>query len=378
MSGVATAAVGAAVVGGYMGKRASDKAANKMGAAAESGNQLQYDMFREQQALMAPWVQSGGANLNRLNYAMYGQLPTAESMRLDPESDEYQNWVAQNPNWQAELTARPAFPDMQAQTNNILEGLAKTGPSFTSGNPIASALSRVLSAQQGASAGNTSPTLYKNPFTGEISTTAPTFNDASMGVEGGSLDPSWRFSMQDWYDSPEYQVYNQARNASIRQGQDAINAQSAARGMFGSGTWANALASNISDQYAKYNPASLAAARGAEEAARTQQYNMMVGMSSPSGAQQVANYAGDYGANAAQLMQAAGNAQAAGIVGGNNNLWNGINSGMNQIGQAYGNYQGQQNFNALLQAMQQGRLGAGGMNWNQINDMAGWNFGTDY
>jgi len=257
---------------GYMSKRASDKAANTAAAASDRANDLQYQMWQEQQALMAPWVQSGGANLNRLNYAMYGQMPTADAMRLDPYSIEYQNWMEQNPNWQAE----------------------------------AGVLSRVLSAQQGASASNEPPTLYRNPITGEVTPYAPTLTADQMGVEGGSLDPSWRFSMQDWYDSPEYQVYNQARDVSIRQGQDAINAQNAARGMFGSGTWANALADNISDQYAKYNPASLAAARGAEEAARTQQYNMMVGMASPTGAQQVANYARQYGINAGNLIQNAG------------------------------------------------------------------------
>jgi hypothetical protein len=336
--------VGGSLLGGYMGKRASDKATNAASASADQANQLQYDMFREQNALMAPWVQSGGANLNRLNYAMYGDLPTAESMQLDPYSMAYQNWMEENPT---------AYADYEKA--QIAAGVDKKN---IGGMP-----------------------LYRNPITGEISTTAPTLTADQMGVEGGSLDPSWRFSMQDWYDSPEYQVYNQARDVSIRQGQDAINAQNAARGMFGSGTWANALASNISDQYAKYNPASLAAARSAAEAARTQQYNMMVGMANPTGAQQVANYAGQYGTNAAQLMQAAGNAQAQGIIGGNNAMWNGVNSGLNQIGSAYGNYQGQQNFNALLQALQRNNgvgTGVGGMNWNQIYDMAGWNLGTDY
>jgi len=311
---------------GYMSKRASDKAANTAAAASDRANDLQYQMWQEQQALMAPWVQSGGANLNRLNYAMYGQMPTADAMRLDPYSIEYQNWMEQNEKQLPSLLKTIAGgPDMQAH----------------SGTP-----------------GDWDGALYRNPITGEISVTAPNLTADQMGVEGGSLDPSWRFSMQDWYDSPEYQVYNQARDVSIRQGQDAINAQNAARGMFGSGTWANALAGNISDQYAKYNPASLAAARGAEEAARTQQYNMMVGMASPTGAQQVANYAGQYGTNAGNLILNAGNAQAQGQLNGANAMIGAFNNGLGQISSAYGNYQGQQNFNALLAQLQAAQLQA--------------------
>jgi hypothetical protein len=314
--------LGGSLVGGYMAKRGADKAANTAAAASDRANELQYDIWREQQALLSPWAQSGNAGLTRLNYAMYGQTPTADSMMLDPYSAEYQNYFEAHPNSEAQ-------------------------------------------------------TLYRNPITGEISETAPGFNTGQMGVEGGSLDPSWRFGMQDWYDSPEYQVYNQARDVSIRQGQDAVNAQSAARGMFGSGTWANSLAGNISDQYAKYNPASLAAARGATEAARAQQYNMMVGMASPTGAQQVANYAGQYGANAGNLMQAAGNAQAQGQQAGTNAMVSGFGSGVNQIANAYGNYQGQQNFNALLAQLQAAKMGGGG-NYNQYGQMGNSGYAINF
>lgn len=62
MSGVATAIVGGAVIGGIASKSAADTQAR---AARESGD-LQYKMFQEQQAAQEPWRKAGEEALNKL------------------------------------------------------------------------------------------------------------------------------------------------------------------------------------------------------------------------------------------------------------------------------------------------------------------------
>ena len=250
MSGVITAVVGAGIVGAVGGAMitgdAAEDAANIQAGSANQANQLQYQMFQEQKALMQPWVDSGQANLGRLNTA-----------------------------------------------------------------------------------------------------TQP----------GGSLDPNYRFSMQDWQNSPEYSVYAGARNAATKRSQEALMAQGAASGMYGSGTMANQLAQNMGELYAQYDPASLAAAQQSVLGQRNTGYNMLAGMSSPQGAQQVAGYAGQYGQQAGQNMIGAGNARAAGQMGAANAWGNALTSGSNQIANAYGQYQGQQNFNRMADMYGQGQYG---------------------
>ncbi|MFZ3043567.1 MAG: hypothetical protein WA058_00445, partial [Minisyncoccia bacterium] len=190
---------------------------------------------------------------------------------------------------------------------------------------------------------------------GSVSPTAE-----QMGGAAGRLSPDWRFSTQDWKDSPEYAVYQGARDAALQRSQDTLMAQGAASGMYGSGTMANQLSQNMGQLYAQYDPLSLQTARQAAESARTQEFNMLAGLSSPTGAQQVAQYAGIYGQNAGQNIIGAGNAQAAGQMGSANAWGNALTSGVNQVANAYGQYQGQQNFNQMAQMYAMG----GGYNPN--------------
>lgn len=141
-------------------------------------------------------------------------------------------------------------------------------------------------------------------------------------------------------------------------------AQNAASGMYGSGTMANQLSQNMGQLYAQYDPQSLAAAQQNAISQRQNEYNILAGMSSPTGAQQVAQYAGQYGQNAGANMINAGNAQAAGQVGAANAWGNALTSGTNQIANAYGQYQGQQNFDRWMNAGLQNQWG------NQVNQWA--------
>ena len=101
MSGVITAVAGATLVGGIisgsMQADASEDAANIQAGASNQANQLQYQMFQEQQQLMQPWVQSGQQNLARLNYAMYGQPPSANQMQTTGAPRYIPEGAAQGP-----------------------------------------------------------------------------------------------------------------------------------------------------------------------------------------------------------------------------------------------------------------------------------------
>lgn len=353
MSGVITAVTGAgligSIVGGSMQANAAEDAANIQAGAANQANQLQYQMFQEQQRLMEPWAQSGEANLARLNYAMYGQTPSAQSMILDPNSAAYKNYLTANP-YLTSTTGSRWVPE---------SGTGRTAPA-----PVA---------------GNTQPTLYQNPLTGEISARPPNIGANQMGVQGGGLNPDYRYSFEDWQNSPEYAVYAGARDISIQRAQDNLLAQNAASGMYGSGNMANQLSQNIGDQYALYDPASFQAAQASALGQRQNEYNQLVGLANPTGAQQVAQYAGQYGQIAGQNILGAGNAQAAGQMGQANAWGNALTSGMNQVSNAYGNYQGQQNMNALLTMLQQ-QQGGGvtSINPNGYPGMSPYSLGGNY
>ena len=325
------------VISGAMQADATSSAADTQAGASRDANQLQYQMFQEQQKLMQPWVQSGQGNLERLNYAMYGQVPTQGGNALAPGGG-----------------LAPTAPVRPTIDPNVPQYLP-AGYNDESGNPV----NYANPAYSGGAMEKYNQDWAE--YTRQLSEYNAQRNDSpnpipadQMGGAAGRLSPDWRFGMQDWKDSPEYSVYQGARDAALKQSQDTLMAQGAASGMYGSGTMASALAQNMGQLYAQYDPASLAAARQAAESARTQEYNMLAGMSSPYGAQQVAQYAGQYGQNAGQNMINAGNAQAAGQVGAANAWGNAMSTGVNQLSNAYGQYRGQQNFNRW---MDQGQYG---------------------
>jgi hypothetical protein len=66
MSGIATAVVGGAIIGGI----ASNKAANTQADAANNAANIQYGMWQQEYANQQPWVQSGQAANSELNYLL--------------------------------------------------------------------------------------------------------------------------------------------------------------------------------------------------------------------------------------------------------------------------------------------------------------------
>lgn len=259
--------------------KAAETTAEGQLKAAQVANQV----YADQQARMQPWALSGSRNLAALNYAMYGITPSAEEMKLAPSSVEYKRYQAE------QLGIKPGSHDYN-------EFMAGTPPDW-----VHSAKDRLYSGE-----------LYRNPLTGEITTTAPDMSTESLfsGVQSGELDPSRRFGLDDWYASPEYLAFNNARDAAVKRTNADLLAQAGASGLYGSGTFGNALAQNVGQLYAGYDTASLAAARDAWNSGRTMEYNMLAGLANPDATQQINTYAGAAGNVTANAL-----ANAAGIMG---------------------------------------------------------------
>jgi hypothetical protein len=121
--------------------------------------------------------------------------------------------------------------------------------------------------------------------------------------EGGQLDPAQRYTTGMWQASPEYQAYNAAQQAAQTNAVNALQSQAGASGMYGSGNYANQLATNLGNLYAQYQPQSLAAAQQNWGNQRSQAYNMLAGLANPQAAQQISNYAGANAAQQAGILQ---------------------------------------------------------------------------
>ena len=134
---------------------------------------------------------------------------------------------------------------------------------------------------------------------------------------GGYLEPTRRFTTEDWRSSPEYAVFNTAQQAAQANALDALQAQAGASGMYGGGTYANQLAQNLGNLYAQYQPASLAASQQNWNADREMAYNMLASLANPDAAKQLSSWAGTTAANIGNALgtsyTATGAARRAGM-----------------------------------------------------------------
>ena len=275
---------------GYLGYKGSKAASEGQENAAD----IAWQMYQQQVAGMAPYAASGASNLARLNYPLYGQSPSSQEMEVNPNSPEYKLYQAE------QLGLRPGTYNFDRFMREGKLPDAARGKQFTG-------------------------TLYKNPLTGEFSTTAPTLNESGYGgVRGGGINPSERFTTADWQVSPEYAAYAGARNAALDRTSADLAAQAGASGMYGSGNVANALAKNVSQIYAGYDPASLAAARDAWTQGRTLEFNQLASLANPNGAQQINTYAGNYGTAAGNAAANQGLIRQQGYQEAANSLSNGL------------------------------------------------------
>jgi hypothetical protein len=84
MSGIATAIIGSAVVGGVMSSKAASKAAGAQGAAADASIAEQRSQFEAMQRTLAPYVQAGSPALRQIaSYSEVAQPALNEQQALN-------------------------------------------------------------------------------------------------------------------------------------------------------------------------------------------------------------------------------------------------------------------------------------------------------
>jgi hypothetical protein len=352
-------AAGAAVLNYVSSKNSADAATDAAGMQAESADKSiaeqrrQYDLAR---ADNAPFMETGVAANKRLAYLL----------GLNPSS---------NANFSGSSSSQSSVPlnrdQLRAQLLSQYTGKPTPGPG---GNSIIDqmwdeAASRMSygSRQTGfyaPDAANNSTSWYEGrpdtPGTvdeaglnaaieqrlAQQSQGQQQFSGEVAGGDFGSL--LRRFTMADRDADP---VYQSGLEFSRKQGADAIDARALANGSYDSGATLKALTRYGSD----FGTTRAEGAYNRYNTDNTNIYNRLAGVS---GAGQTAtNTVTSAGANAANNISndltGAGNARAAGIVGGAN-AWGGMSSGISGLAN---NYQSNQTLQALLN-----RNGGGGSN----------------
>lgn len=301
---------GASIVGGMMSADASENASNaqlESNAQAIAEQRRQYDQNR---ADLAPWRNSGSAAANRL--ALLMGLSGYES-----------GWKS------GQLTAPTREQFMRPG-----------GPTQT------------WQMKSGEFEGGWGSELRPQLVTGESS---PVFDDAGYSramadyearraAGSASPDPEFgsltrKFTMSDRDADP---VYQSGLQFGLDEGTGAINARAMALGGYDSGATLKALTRFAND----YGSTKANESRNRFVSDQDSIYNRLAGISGSgqtSTAQTVA--AGSNMANnVSGMMTDAGNARAAGIVGGAN-AWSGAMSGVNN---AYNNYQTNETLKKIL------------------------------
>jgi hypothetical protein len=254
--------------------------------------------------------------------------------------------------------ARQAWEQAQAQPGAVTQASqpgTPVGPTIDEAGlqaAIDAEVARMQAAQAGAVPG--------------AATSATGVTPTQKGPDFGAL--TRRATTTDIEADPVYQM---GLKFGLEQGTGAINARAIAGGGYDSGATLKALTRYAND----YGTTKAEGAYGRYVADQTNLYNRLAGLGGSG--QTAANVVGQTGLSTLQALQgagqqyggatnealaAAGNARAAGIVGGAN-AWN---QGLGGVNQAYNNYQNQQWLNKLL-----GGGGRGGFNPNTSYNMAG-------
>lgn len=308
MSGIATAVVGSAVIGGVASNMAAKKAAKAQQSSADAATQLQREMYEQQREDQAPWRNVGGNALNQL--AMLLGID-GYSMGNTPGSLNGQDLVM------IENGVPVANPDLYASNAAYRDawdrGLAHHVQKFGGGfrfdsdpNAIESYLKRELADEMEGE----KQVARDNPLYGSLMK---------------------RFSAEDFQTDPGYEF-------RLGQGQRALESSAAARGGLLSGAAAKALT--------KYNQDFASNEyQNAYNRFTNDQTNMFNRLANIAGVGQTAtNQLGqagqNYATNAGNAMQYAGTARASGYT----NSANALNSALGSASSALVNFSRPQYF----------------------------------
>lgn len=140
MSGIATAVVASAVIGGYSANKAAGTAASATTEAANTSANVQREMFERQVELQEPWRQAGQEALNKL-------IPLTEYQRFG------MNQFQADPGYQFRLSEgmkaieRSAAARGLLQSGGTLKGIQRYGQEFAA-NEYGNAFNRYQAERQ--------------------------------------------------------------------------------------------------------------------------------------------------------------------------------------------------------------------------------------
>lgn len=291
---MAWGAIAASVIGGMMASDAAGSAANKQAGAAGAATAAQERMFNKQVELQAPFRQGGLAANNRLMYLL-------GLGGIDPGIQGTTNYDT------LRQQLLPRFTTT-TQENGVVpfmteEGMMALRPGATSRQSInESALDAEIRRLQ-----------QENQAKIDAATAS-----AKTDPEFGSL--MRRFGMADFEADPGY-AFRQS------EGMKGVENSAAARGGLLSGAALKAIqkygqdlaSQEYGNAYQRFN------------ADQTNKYNRLAGIvnTGQGATNQVSNAASQFGQQQGSNIMAAGNAQAAGIVGSANALNSSIGQGVN-------------------------------------------------
>lgn len=134
--GISAAIGGAALIGGVVSSNAAGKAADAQQNAASTASNTQLQMFNQEQANSAPWLQSGNAALTQLNSEMpdLTRKFTAQDFQSDPG---YQFQLQQGQQaMQRSAAAKGLLNSVgtEQNLNNYSQGMANTDYQQALGN----------------------------------------------------------------------------------------------------------------------------------------------------------------------------------------------------------------------------------------------------
>lgn len=307
----------ASIVGGMMGSSAAKKAAAQQAAAADRAIAEQQRQFDVSRADNAPFMQTGTAANKRLAYLL--------GLSTDPGTGGGAGGGLTYESLRTQLA--PQFTNKQQYTEKV----ARHG--WTTEDPTADMYVDQVGYRDVVNQGD-----LDKEITRRLAEQAA--NEAALAqgdTQFGSL--TRKFGAGDLASDV---VYNTGLEFGAQQGTDAINARAIATGGYDSGATLKAL-TRFGNDYGTTK------AEGAYNRFNTDQGNLYNRLAGVSGAgQQAVNTVTSAGQNTASnignLMTQAGNASAAGIVGGAN-AWGNALTG---VSDAYNNYQNNQRLDALL------------------------------
>lgn len=306
------ASIGASLLGGLMGKSSASKAAKAQEAATQAAiaeERRQYDQTRQDQM---PWLNTGGAAINRLGYLLGLSSPTEGGKTREQLIQQYTPQFTSNNSQNSSWYVGPDGKTYDLNNykwdprNAINDQLGVASESYGAGRNFDYLGFKPLNTTQ-----STTDMSGLNAYVDNL------LNGQTPNADGqyGSLAKS--FGLEDFNKDPGYQF-------RLDEGQKALDRAQSARGNFLSG--AAVKASNRYNQdyatgeyqnsYNRYNND------------QTTLYNRLAGVSGAgqNSAGTLASVGSNTAGSIADLLTQGGNAKAAGIIQGSNAMNQGLSS----------------------------------------------------